>query len=423
MSLSVLGINHKTADVSFREKLAFNPERLTQAYESLNQRGHSDQNLIILSTCNRTEIYFYAIELDDVLQWLSSFLSIKSSIISDHAYHHQSEEAIAHMIRVASGLDSMILGEPQILGQFKDAITNANKHQQLNKKFVWLLEQIIASTKNVRHESKVGEQAVSLAFAVSKLALQIFENLHKKTLLLVAIGEMNQLVAKNLSKHGIEKIIIANRTQAKAHEFAATLTEQYNVDVEVIAFAELEHSLHLSDVVCSCTASMDYVIHYKWVKKAIKQRKYKPILMIDLAVPRDIDTKVSSIDDVYDYSVDDLQQVVTENIEKRKSSALHAQVLVSQEVANIKTKQRLNDVGYLLAQYQKHMQSMAAKLCEKAEQKIDQGESPKEVMQLLTKQLTSKLTHTQFHLLKEAASLKDSQVLDFMVEKLPKQDS
>lgn len=416
MTLSVLGINHKTASVTFREQMAFNPERIAHAYAAAQQA--SLQNIIILSTCNRTEVYSHQCSAADVLAWLSQFVGLPSAEIQAHAYTHSHDDALTHMIRVASGLDSMILGEPQILGQLKQACAMATEQGQLSKKFTWIIEQVFSATKKVRAESKLGEQAVSLAYAAAKLSGQIFDDLTKNTLMLVAVGEMNQLVAKHVCRQGIGKVILSNRSEARARAFAQVLKTQYAVPVSVIAFDEIATQLHKADVLCSCTASLQPIIPFAWAKNAIKQRRYKPMLMIDLAIPRDIDSKVAQLDDIYHYTVDDLQHVLDENIAKRRTASVRAEVLVSQQVSEINTKQRLKDLGYFMADYKQKVASTADEVYAKAKNQLAQGEPPEAVMQQLTHQLTAKLSHAQFSLLREAASLKDRQTLDFIVEKL-----
>lgn len=419
MSLIALGINHKTASVTLREKFAFDAARLSQAFSDAAQR-YQLHNLVILSTCNRTEIYALAQSSDTLVSWLSEFCHIEPARLTQHHYIHTGNDALTHMIRVASGLDSMILGEPQILGQLKQALTSANAHDMVNKQFNWLFEHIFAATKKVRSESKVGEQAVSLGFAVAKLASQIFDDIHDNTLLLVAAGEMNQLVARHLCRSGVTHVIICNRSPERAHTLAEQLHRDFNVVTETAGLDELDRLLERSDIVSSCTGSLDVLITHKMVKRANKKRRYKPMLMVDLAVPRDIDDAVAKIDNVYHYAIDDLQHVIDGNLEQRREASVHAEVMISQLVININTRQKVKEVGKEIADFRERMRQISTNMNAKAQAQLANGKPAEAIIDELTHQLTAKLTHGQFKLLREAAN-QDAHILSFILTTL--QDS
>lgn len=414
MSLTALGINHKTAPIAFREQLAFNPERLASALTHARNQGID--NLVILSTCNRTEFFANNHTAERIMAWLGDFLQTDISYFQTHFYHSHANDALTHMIRVASGLDSMILGEPQILGQVKQSVQVATQHGALNKKFLWLFEQIFAATKKIRTDSKLGEQAVSIGFAVAKLASQIFDDLQSNTLLLVAAGEMNALVAKHLCEQGLGKLIICNRSHARAATLKQNIAQNYPLPIEVIGFDQLANHLPMADMVSSCTASMQTVVSYKWVKKAIKARRYKPMLLVDLAVPRDIDEKVAKLDDVFLYAVDDLQHVLEQNLAQRKNAAVNAEVMVSQQVSLINANTKIKDLSHHMANYQAFTHDTSTQLKQKAHAQLANGVDASDVVNELAHQLTAKLTHAQFKLLRQAASQDNPAILNFVLD-------
>lgn len=417
MSFTVLGINHKTASVTLRERLAFDAQRYAHASQDICQKTPL-HNLVVLSTCNRTEFYTLSDSTDTLLAWLAQYSGIAPEQLSKHTYSYISTEALTHIIRVASGLDSMILGEPQIFGQFKSAINMAQSAGMVNKKLAWLFDQVITATKKVRSETRIGEQAVSLGFAVSQLAKQIFDDLQKNTLVLVAAGEMNQLVARHVCQSGIGKVIICNRSADRAEALAKQLTTDFSVHCDVVALNELATVLPQGDIVCSSTGSLETIIERKVVKRSIKQRRYAPMLMVDLAVPRDIDPRVSKLESVYHYAIDDLQDVIDENKQQRRDASVNAEVMISQVVVDIQTRQRVKEASREIGLYKTLTQQISQDAQTQALQKLTQGKPAEQVIQELAYQLTAKLTHGQFRLLREAASLSDSEAMNLVLSNL-----
>lgn len=417
MSFTVLGINHKTASVALRERLAFDAERYTHASgDLLKTTGLT--NLVVLSTCNRTEFYTLSDSPDTLRAWLAQYSHIDSAQLEQHTYGYVGKEALTHIIRVAAGLDSMILGEPQIFGQFKAAIAMAQSSNMVNKKLAWLFDQVITATKKVRSDTRIGEQAVSLGFAVSRLSQQIFDDLQQNTLVLVAAGEMNQLVARHLCQSGIGKVVICNRSADRAQALAKQLMTDFSVACEVVALHDLASVLPRGDIICSSTGSLETVIEYKLVKRAVKQRRYAPMLMVDLAVPRDIDPKVSKLDSVFHYAIDDLQDVIDENKQQRLDASVNAEVMISQVVVDIQTRQRVKEASREISLYKSLTQKMSDDAKDKALLKLAQGKPAEQVIQELAHQLTAKLTHGQFKLLREAASLSDGDALQLVTSSL-----
>ena len=440
MHLLVIGLNHKTAPVALRERLAFVAEDLPIALDSLRQRT---QGAMILSTCNRTELYILRDNNADsqanygdhtryndlanesatgqLIQWLADFKRLNVQDIAPHLYQYEHTQAITHWLRVASGLDSMILGEPQILGQIKQAVQTASIIGSITPKIHWLVQQIFAATKIVRNDTQVGSQAVSLGFAAARLVTQIFDKPQQRTLLVVAAGEMNRLVATNILGLGITRVIICNRGRERALGLASELERNFahlNLTVEMVGLNQLADMLPKADIITSCSGSLYTLINKKMVKAALKQRRYQPMLMIDLAVPRDIEPAVSELDDVYLYSIDDLQHVIAGNIEKRRQAAVEAELLVSQLVVGIERRFAVRQVGQDISDYRQHAHDKAQQILTAHLAKLEEGQDAKFVLAHLTQQLTQSLTHAPSKLLRKTASETNPETVAFVVEGL-----
>ena len=300
MSFFALGVNHQTASVELREQVAFNPEKLSVLLAEQSQ--HPELNdMVVVSTCNRTEIYAMSDNVDMVLNWLAQKNGVDVKQLQNHVYRYENAQAVTHLMRVASGLDSLMLGEPQILGQVKTALSLAKEAHTVSQNLNRIFEYAFYAAKRVRSETAVGSHAVSMGYAVAQLAIQVFSKPEKLTVMIVAAGEMNSLVAKHLAEMGVGKVIICNRTRARAESLAQEIA--HRVDVEIIEFDQLAANLHRADVISSCTGSLHQVIHFADVKAALKKRRYQQMLLVDLAVPRDIDAKVEKLDGVYPYGL------------------------------------------------------------------------------------------------------------------------
>ena len=300
MTLLALGINYTTAPVSIRERLAFPAEILCDAVTDLWQQQHISE-AAILSTCNRTEIYCTAADnnIVPIIDWISRNRQLNQAEFQPYLYAHTDNALIRHIFRVASGLESMVLGEPQILGQMKSAYQTANQAGTLGKNLGKLFQHTFSTAKRERTDTAIGSSSVSVAFAAVQLSKQIFDNLNQQTALLIGAGETIELTARHLHQNGIGRIIIANRTYEKAHTLAS-LFNGY-----AIALSELPLHIHEADIIVSSTASQLPILGKGLVESAIKKRKHKPIFMVDLAVPRDIEPEVTKLNDVYLYTVDD----------------------------------------------------------------------------------------------------------------------
>lgn len=415
MSFFALGVNHQTASVELREKIAFNPEKLSILLAEQSQHPVLN-DMVVVSTCNRTEVYAMSDNVDMVLNWLAQTNGIDSKQLQNHVYRYENAQAVTHLMRVASGLDSLMLGEPQILGQVKTALSLAKESKTVSQNLNRIFEYAFYAAKRVRSETAVGSHAVSMGYAVAQLALQVFSRPEQLTVMVVAAGEMNSLVAKHLAEMGVGKIIICNRTRARAENLAQEIA--HRADVEIIDFDQLAANLHRADVISSCTGSLHQIIHYPDVKAALKKRRYQQMLLVDLAVPRDIDPKVEKLDGVYLYGVDDLQSVIDENLAQRRQAAVEAEVMVNQLATELITQQKLRKAGSTIHAYRDYGESLCQEELATAMQRIAKGESAETVLAEFSHRLTQKLLHPTSIMLREAAKAEDPSYFEMLQNSL-----
>ncbi|MEB3857066.1 glutamyl-tRNA reductase [Acinetobacter pittii] len=415
MSFFALGVNHQTASVELREQIAFNAERLSRLLAE--QRHHQNlKDLVVVSTCNRTEVYAMAENAESLLKWLADANNIDVKQLINHVYRYENTQAITHLMRVASGLDSLMLGEPQILGQVKSALALSKEAQTVSPELNSVFEYAFYAAKRVRSETAVGSHAVSMGYAVAQLALQVFSKPEKLTVMVVAAGEMNSLVAKHLAEMGVAKIIICNRSRERADQLAQEIAHQ--VEVEIIEFSALAENLYRADVVSSCTGSLYQVIAYSDVKAALKKRRYQQMLMVDLAVPRDIDPKVEALDGVYLYGVDDLQSVIDENLAQRRQAAVEAEVMVNQLATQLITHQKVKEAGSTIHAYRQHSEEISQQELTHALEALHHGENAEQVLQQFAHRLTQKLMHPTSILLREAAKAENPDYFEWLQQHL-----
>lgn len=415
MSFFALGVNHQTASVELREQIAFNAERLSRLLAE--QRHHQNlKDLVVVSTCNRTEVYAMAENAESLLKWLADANNIDVKQLVHHVYRYENTQAITHLMRVASGLDSLMLGEPQILGQVKSALALSKEAQTVSPELNSVFEYAFYAAKRVRSETAVGSHAVSMGYAVAQLALQVFSKPERLTVMVVAAGEMNSLVAKHLAEMGVAKIIICNRSRERADQLAQEIAHQ--VEVEIIEFSALAENLYRADVVSSCTGSLYQVIAYSDVKAALKKRRYQQMLMVDLAVPRDIDPKVEALDGVYLYGVDDLQSVIDENLAQRRQAAVEAEVMVNQLATQLITHQKVKEAGSTIQAYRQHSEEISQQELTHALEALHHGENAEQVLQQFAHRLTQKLMHPTSILLREAAKAENPDYFEWLQQHL-----
>ncbi|CAM4386275.1 glutamyl-tRNA reductase [Pseudoalteromonas maricaloris] len=398
MTIIALGINHKTASVELREKVAFSPEQLTEA---LHQLQHSSQfkESVIVSTCNRTEIYCSLESADPqaLLGWLSDFHNIEQRDLTENVYVHMNQDAVNHLMRVACGLDSLVLGEPQILGQIKQAFSTAKQHHAIQPTFERLFQKTFSVAKQVRTETDIGASAVSVAYAAVNLAKHIYGQLDKTQVLLIGAGETMELVAKHLSQHNPKSITVANRTIERAQNLAK------EVGGSVISLAQLPDALPSADIVISSTASTLPIIGKGVVEQALKKRRHKPMLFIDIAVPRDIESQVSELDAAYLYSVDDLQAIVNENLASREQAAIEAQQIIDVRTQEFSEWQRSLHSVDVIRQYRQSAQEIKNELVDKAINQLQSGKEADKIIIELANKLSNRLTHAPTRAIQEAA--------------------
>ncbi|HEY8330911.1 MAG TPA: glutamyl-tRNA reductase [Pseudomonas sp.] len=388
MAFLALGINHKTASVAVRERVAFGPEQLVDALQQLC-RVTPCREAAILSTCNRSELYLALDEAqaEAILAWLAGYHGLSLDELRACAYIHQDNEAVRHMMRVAAGLDSMILGEPQILGQMKDAYASAREAGTLGPLLGRLFQATFSTAKTVRTDTRIGENPVSVAFAAVSLAKQIFSDLPRSQALLIGAGETITLVARHLHEQGIKRIVVANRTL----ERASLLAEE--VGGQAVLLADIPEQLVNSDIVISSTASPLPILGKGAVERALKKRKHRPVFMVDIAVPRDIEPEVGELDDVYLYTVDDLHEVIAENLRSRQGAARAAEELVLTGVDEFMARLRERDSVDLLRSYRQRAEQLRDDELAKALRQLGNGSPAEEVLAQLARGLTNKLLH------------------------------
>ncbi len=405
MTLLAFGINHTTASLSVRERMAFAPEVVESSLRSaVEQAGLAE--VAILSTCNRTEIYAKSErELDELTAWLVAHTHIKADELAHCYYCYEGDEAVRHMMKVAGGLDSLVLGEPQILGQMKSAYAVACEAGTVGGELHTTFQQVFSIAKRVRTETAIGENPVSVAYAAVSLAQQIFSDLKQDTALLIGAGETIELVARHLAQHGIHRIIVANRTLDRAQRLA----REFNG--EAILLADIPEHLHRADIVISSTASQLPLLGKGAVESALKKRKHKPMFMLDIAVPRDIEEQVGELDDVYLYTVDDLHAVIDENKKSRVAAADKAEEIIAEGVELYRRQQRSLNALATIKAYRKKAESLRDIELQKAMTALEGGSNPEQVLQQLARNLTNKLIHSPTTHLKEASASGQTQVV------------
>lgn len=402
MTLTALGINHTTASLAVRERVAFAAEQLVEALQE-GCRSMQVQELVILSTCNRTEMFF-TIEAgqDDVLEralaWLAGYHHLDPGEIRKNCYHYADSRALEHMIQVASGLDSMVLGEPQILGQMKSAYAVAEEAGTVGVEMMQLFPRAFAVAKKVRTDTAIGENPVSVAYAAVDLAGHIFSNLSTTRALLVGAGETIDLVATHLANTGVAQIVVANRTLGNARELAQRF------GAEAVLLADIPDQLVDADIVISSTGSQLPILGKGAVEDALKLRKHRPILMIDLAVPRDIEAQVGSLKDIYLYSVDDLREIVEENMRSRQDEARKADIIIASGVQAFQEELRSRNAVDTVKALRSHAEQLRDSEVEKALKALARGEAPEQVLSAMARGLTNKLIHSPSIELKRASA-------------------
>ena len=391
MSVLALGLNHATAPLDLRGRFAFSPEQLAPALRAFRERVERAPEVALVSTCNRTELYV-EVEVrgskpDALADWLAQYHHLGAGDLQRYLYTLPDEQAVRHAFRVASGLDSMVLGEPQILGQMKEAARAAESAGTLGSILHRLFQRSFAVAKEVRSTTSIGAASVSMAAAAVKLAARIFPSLKDQSVLFIGAGEMIELAATHFAAQAPARIVVANRTVERAQRLSARF------NAEAIELRSLAERLHEYDIVVSCTASSLPILGKGLVERALRARRRRPMFMVDLAVPRDIEPEVGELDDVFLYTVDDLGGIVSANLDSRRSALEQAEAIIDSQVGQFMQWMRLRE-GVPLIRALREEADVARRLeLERALKALGRGEDPAKVLEALSQTLTNKLMH------------------------------
>lgn len=404
MNLIALGINHNSAALEVRERVAFAPEQVSEALVDACTLAQIDE-IVILSTCNRTEIYAIARSgavladtATQMIEWMANYHHLSASQLLGCAYHFEAEAALTHLVQVASGLDSMVLGEPQIFGQLKSAYAVASESGTVGSELGRVFPRVFSVAKRVRTDTAIGENPVSVAYAAVNLAGHIFSDLSQCHALLVGAGETIELVARHLIEAGVSRIVIANRTLGRARELAQKF------GAEAVLLAEIPDQLPDADIVITSTASQLPILGKGAVEQAIKIRKHKPILMVDIAVPRDIEAQVGELRDVYLYSVDDLREIVDQNLRSRQDEAGKADEIIAQGVQLYMEETRSLAAVDTVKEYRQMADQIREQELQRVLQGLQRGGDPGQLLAQLSRAVTNKLIHAPTTGLKKASA-------------------
>lgn len=397
MGILALGINHTTASVDLRGRVAFAPEMVVESLQQALEQLPGGE-IALLSTCNRTEIYFHGEASDEqLLSWLSDCKGVALEQLRDCYYCYRDQQAVRHIMCVASGLDSLVLGEPQIFGQIKSAYAVGREAGTVATNLNQVFQSVFAAAKRVRSETAIGQNPVSVAYASVSLAEQIFADLKDVHALLIGAGETIELVARHLRDKQVGSITVANRTLSRAQELAADFS------ANAILLSDIHDHLPQADIVISSTASQLPVLGKGAVESALKKRRHKPMFMVDIAVPRDIEPEVETLDDVYLYTVDDLQEVIQGNLRARQTAADVAQVIIDQEADGWSRQQRSLAVVDTIRAFRDSVDKIRVEEVAKALQSLERGQASESVIETLARNLTNKLMHKPTTILKQAS--------------------
>jgi len=391
MKLCTLGVNHETAPVDIRETVSFSTDAAFNAIEQLKAQSLISE-CIILSTCNRTELYCILRENhleEKIHDWLHNFFELEPKALTPYLYVHHDLEAVKHIMRVASGLNSLVLGEPQIFGQIKDAYNSAHKSESIHQVLENLFQHIFKTVKQVRTDTAIGNSPISVAFSAVSLSKQFFGDLSKQTALLLGAGETIELVARHLKESNIGNIIIANRTFERAHNLAES------VDGYAINLDEIDKHLHEADIVIGSTGSPNTILSKNSVETAVKKRKNRPMFLVDIAVPRDMEPGICNLNNVYLYTVDDLQEIIETSKQSRQSAALEAEEIIELQAEHFVTQMKANQqIKPVIQAYRQQSMDIKEAALEHALHQLEQGVNSEEIVKRLANQLTNRLIHT-----------------------------
>ena len=427
MALVLVGINHNTATIDLREKVAFPPETVTGAIDKLRKVA-AVEGVVIVSTCNRTELYLemingesssatqevYNRQLIDwqqlVIAWLAQFHDLPEPELLNCCYCFRDEDVLRHLMKVSCGLDSMVLGEPQILGQIKSAFAVSRQHNAIGSILGRAFQEAFSIAKQVRTDTAIGENPVSVAYAAVSLSQQIFSDLSRLSVLLIGAGKTIELVARHLLDKGVTDLVLANRTLQNALELAG------DIGARAVLLSDIPEQLISADMVVSSTNSQLPLLGKGAVERALKQRRHKPMLLIDLAVPRDIEVEVGELADAFLYSVDDISDVIDDNVRSRTEAAAQAESIIERGVQEYQRQLRsLNAVATLKA-FRTQAERLSSQELERSLKALEKGESATAVLEGLARALTNKLIHSPSVQMKKASADGRDELLELIQE-------
>ena len=404
MALFALGLNHSTAPVSVRERVAFHVDTLGTALRDLLTQPQVKE-AAILSTCNRTEVYFNGADARPVMHWLEAFHNVPSASLAPHVYTLPQDRAVPHAFRVASGLDSMVLGEPQILGQMKQAVKSAEAAGSLGLVLNRLFQRTFAVAKDVRTQTDIGSASISMAAAAIKLAERIFPSITDQRVLLIGAGEMIDLCATHLAARQPKSITVANRTLERGAQLAS------RVRANAITLNELPERLAQFDIIVTSTASSLPILGKGILERAIKARRHAPMFIVDLAVPRDVEPEVAELDDVFLYSVDDLANIVKDNLQIRVEAVREAEAMIAEQAESFLRWLEGRAVVPTITALHGHHDALRAAELERARRLLANGTPPEQVLEQLARGLTNKFLHEPTQALNQAGEAERAELL------------
>ncbi|MFQ5659223.1 MAG: glutamyl-tRNA reductase [Gammaproteobacteria bacterium] len=400
MGLLAFGLNHTTAPLEVRERVTFGDDMVPDALLELTKKRGIDE-AAILSTCNRTEIYcnIETHHHQEPIDWFSHYHGFKQADLKPFLYSHPDANAVKHILRVASGLDSMVLGEPQVLGQLKDAYQTAVKTGCIGQLLSRLFQHSFMVAKQIRSKTEVGRHPVSIAFAAIRLAQQIFGDLSQQTALLIGAGETIVLAAKHLHENGLNRMILANRTLERSLQLASEYTAY------AITLGDIPEHLHEADIIITATASQLPILGKGAIESAVKKRKHRPIFIVDIAVPRDIEPEAGQLEDIYLYTVDDLKEVIEENMKNRQEAAQQAEEIIDTQVNNFMEWLNSLDAVSTIRALRDQADTIQQDVLRIARHKLQRGVDPDQVLQEVTRSLSKKLMHSPSSTLRHAGAM------------------
>ncbi|MCE9639912.1 MAG: glutamyl-tRNA reductase [Betaproteobacteria bacterium] len=407
MQLFAFGINHQTAPLALREQVVFHAENLVQALRDLVDRNPVKEAAII-STCNRTEIYCDTAEPREALRWLADYHQLKAQHLEPHVYQLPHEQAVKHAFRVASGLDSMVLGEPQILGQFKDAVRTAERAGTLGLLLNKLFQRTFSVAKTVRSETDIGASTVSMASAAVRFAERIYPSIAEQSALFIGAGEMIELTATHFGARHPRHMTFANRTVERAQHLAERFRGR------AISLNDLPSQLAVHDIIVSCTASMLPIIGKGLIESALRARKHRPLLLIDLAVPRDVEAEVGALDDVFLCTVDDLGKMAREGLNVRESAVAQAEAIIETQVGDFMQWLDNRELVPTIRALRDDAERARRREVERAVRSLARGENAQQVLEQLSHSLTNKFLHAPTHALNHANDDDREQLLNML---------